>query len=81
MRNGSYLPASIKWQNTSLSVSELAPLMRPATGTAGSTSDLTPGYFDLPAGSSARRGAALPAAAVAAVRAVFDLRRSRQVKL
>ena len=38
MRNGSYLPASIKWQNTSLSVSELAPLMRPATGTAGSIS-------------------------------------------
>ena len=37
---------------------------------------LTPGYFDLPAGSSAGRGAALAAGAVAAVRAVFDLRRS-----
>ena len=43
------------------------------------TSDLTPGYFDFQAGSSARRGAALAAGAVAAVRAVFDLRRSRQV--
>ena len=41
-----------------------------------STSALTPGYFDLPAGSSAGRGAALAAGAVAAVRAVFDLRRS-----
>ena len=40
------------------------------------TSDLTPGYFDFQAGSSARRGAALAAGAVAAVRAVFDLRRS-----
>ena len=40
------------------------------------TSALTPGYFDLPAGSSAGRGAALAAGAVAAVRAVFDLRRS-----
>ena len=40
------------------------------------TGALTPGYFDLPAGSSAGRGAALAAGAVAAVRAVFDLRRS-----
>ena len=47
--------------------------------TLSTTSDLTPGYFDFQAGSSARRGAALAAGAVAAVRAVFDLRRSRQV--
>ena len=43
---------------------------------AVTTDALTPGYFDLPAGSSAGRGAALAAGAVAAVRAVFDLRRS-----
>ena len=43
---------------------------------APTTGALTPGYFDLPAGSSAGRGAALAAGAVAAVRAVFDLRRS-----
>ena len=47
-----------------------------ASEVAAITSALTPGYFDFPAGSSARRGAALAAAAVAAVRAVFDLRRS-----
>ena len=40
---------------------------------------LTPDYFDFPTGSSAHRGAALAAVAMAAVRAVFDLRRSRQV--
>ena len=45
-------------------------------GSLSITSALTPGYFDLPAGSSAGHGAALAAGAVAAVRAVFDLRRS-----
>ena len=41
MRNGSYLPASIKWQNTSLSVSELAPLMRPAPKRQGPSLSLS----------------------------------------
>ena len=49
---------------------------RARSGRESITSALTPGYFDLPAGSSAGRGAALAAGAVAAVRAVFDLRRS-----
>ena len=41
MRNGSYLPASIKWQNTSLSVSELAPLTRPAPARQGPSLSLS----------------------------------------